>query len=168
MNFENHENIVDSIVLTLGEDSILANNQDGIQPYLEIAADQLLKICKFLKTNENLYFDFLNCITAVDNGPEINTVEVWYHMSSLVMEHALVLKVTLERKKEGEKIPSLAHIWRTADWHEREAFDLLGVYFEGHPDLRRILLPADWEGFPLRKDYIEQEKYHGINVKYDR
>jgi NADH-quinone oxidoreductase subunit C len=62
-------------------------------------------------------------------------------------------------------VPSLVSIWRTADWHEREAFDLVGVYFEGHPDLRRILLPEDWVGHPLRKDYVEQEKYHGIQVK---
>ena len=101
----------------------------------------------------------------MDNGPAKGTLDVLYHISSIPLEHAVILKLTVER--EGQKVPSLASLWRTADWHEREIFDLFGLEFSGHPDLRRILLPADWEGHPLRKDYVEQEKYHGIKVKYD-
>ena len=63
-------------------------------------------------------------------------------------------------------VPTLTSLWRTADWHEREAFDLFGIQFENHPDLRRILLPQDWEGHPMQKDYKEQKYYHGITVKY--
>ena len=80
-----------------------------------------------------------------------------------------MLKVEVARNTEEGKlpqVPSVSSIWKTADWHEREAFDLVGIEFTNHPDLRRILLPSDWEGYPLRKDYKEQEEYHGIKVKY--
>ena len=75
-----------------------------------------------------------------------------------------MLKVVLDREKP--EVDSVVDFWRTAEWHEREAFDLIGVKFLGHPDLRRILLPADWEGHPLRKDYQHQEYYRGIKVEY--
>ena len=79
-----------------------------------------------------------------------------------------MLKVLVPRNTGSSKlptVPSIAHIWRTADWHEREAFDLVGIQFTGHPDLRRILLPTDWVGHPLRTDYQEEEQYHGIKTK---
>jgi NADH-quinone oxidoreductase subunit C len=80
-----------------------------------------------------------------------------------------MLKVVVPRNIEGQaipQIPTVSSIWKTADWHEREAFDLMGIEFVGHPDLRRILLPEDWVGHPLRKDYQVQDYYHGIQVKY--
>lgn len=146
----------------------MLNAENEIQPYIEVETSKLVEIAKFLKTNTNCYFDFLNCITAVDNGLDQQTLELWYHLSSIVLEHSFIIKITLNRELQGEKAPSVSSIWKTADWHEREAYDLVGIHFENHPDLRRILMPADWEGHPLRKDYQEQEKYHGINVKYDR
>jgi NADH-quinone oxidoreductase subunit C len=76
-----------------------------------------------------------------------------------------MVKVDLDRARPI--VPSVYSIWKAADWHEREAFDLLGIQFEGHPDLRRLLMPADWEGHPLRKDYQEQNYYRGIKVKYE-
>ena len=79
----------------------------------------------------------------------------------------MILKVQIDREiKENAEIDSVSGIWKTADWHEREIFDFYGVKFNNHPDLRRILLPADWIGHPMRKDYQEQETYHGIKVKY--
>ena len=138
---------------------------DVPQPYITIDKDDLPGVCMYLSRTPGLYFDFLNCITCVDNGPEKESMDLLYHISSIPLEHTVILKLTVGREEEA--VPSLASLWRTADWHEREIFDLFGLKFRGHPDLRRILLPADWVGYPLRKDYVEQELYHGIKVKYD-
>jgi NADH-quinone oxidoreductase subunit C len=94
-------------------------------------------------------------------------VEVVYHLYSMQHKHSLVLKVILPRWKgdqpgELPEVPSVASLWSTADWHEREVYDLSGVYFTGHPNLRRILCPEDWVGHPLRKDYEMPLEYHGI------
>jgi NADH-quinone oxidoreductase subunit C len=93
-------------------------------------------------------------------------MEVIYTLYSIPNHITLHLRVILDRS--SPVISSVSSVWRTADWHEREAFDFFGIEFANHPDLRRILLPEDWEGHPLRKDYVEQSKYHGIQVKYDR
>lgn len=129
-----------------------------------IKKEALRKILIFLRDNEKCYFDMLSCLTAIDNGPESGSMEVAYNLSSLPFEHQLMIKVEINR--ENPEIDSVSDIWRTAEWHEREAFDLFGIKFTGNPDLRRILLPEDWEGYPLRKDYQLQEYYHGIKVEY--
>ncbi|MCX6193334.1 MAG: NADH-quinone oxidoreductase subunit C [Cytophagales bacterium] len=131
---------------------------------LTLPAEQILPVCEFLWKNPATYFDSLSCLTAIDQGPEAGKMEVIYTLYSIPNHLTLHLRVILDRS--SPTISSVSSIWRTADWHEREAFDLLGVQFSGHPDLRRILLPEDWEGHPLRKDYVEQSKYHGIQVKY--
>lgn len=137
------------------------------QPFILISASELLPVCKFLQTNPLFYFDFLNCITAIDNGVEAGTIDMIYHLSSIPFEKSVILKVQIDRNLDTETtIDSVSSIWRTADWHEREIYDFFGVKFNNHPDLRRILLPADWQGYPMRKDYQEQETYHGIKVKY--
>ena len=134
-------------------------------PYtLEISKDFILLVCQFLHENEKTYFDSLSCLTGIDNGPEANTMEVVYNLYSIPYNLHLALKVSIEREKP--EVESVSPVWKTADWHEREAYDLVGIAFKNHPDLRRILLPADWEGYPLRKDYVEQEFYHDIKVKY--
>jgi len=146
---------------------------DGIQvnpgaPSITIPADQLSVVCQFLRDDERLFFDYLACITAIDNGLQTNTVEVIYNLTSIPYEHNVMIKVIVPRNQPGDPlpaVPSISHIWRTADWHEREAFDLVGISFTNHPDLRRILLPADWDGHPLRKDYQEPDRYHGIHTK---
>ncbi|MDF2518390.1 MAG: dehydrogenase [Sphingobacterium sp.] len=158
------EEIKLQLVSSLGDSIIVKEEIGGLQPALFIHAVDLISVCSFLRDTEGLYFDFLSNITAVDYEDHFTVV---YHLSSLPYQHALVLKVELEGNRsldELPEIPSVTSIWRTADWHEREAFDLMGIYFTGHPDLRRILLPDDWEGYPLRKDYQEAEKYHGINI----
>ncbi len=159
----------DLVLQQFGESAVLASDDAALQPSLTIAAERIAEVCWFLHENDQTYFDLLECLTAIDNGPSKGTMEVIYHLYSIPYEHALVLKVALTRNQSGEPlpvVPSVSHVWRTADWHEREAFDLVGIAFSGHPDLRRILCAADWEGHPLRKDYQLQERYHGIKAAY--
>ncbi|ANQ50730.1 NADH-quinone oxidoreductase subunit C [Flammeovirga sp. MY04] len=138
------------------------------QPQHEIIVKNvdIEKVCRFLKSDNRLMFDNLSCLTGIDNGPKANTMEVVYNLYSITKSFRLTLKVMLYR--ETPVLPSVTSVWKAANWHEREAYDLVGMTFENHPDLRRILSPDDWEGHPLQKDYKEQEKYHGITVKYER
>jgi NADH-quinone oxidoreductase subunit C len=124
----------------------------------------LYEVLILLRDHELLYFDMLSCLTGIDNGPELNTMELIYNLYSIPFEMPLMIKTRIDRL-EG-LAPSVSVIWRTADWHERGVYDLLGIRFDGHPDMRRILLPSDWEGHPLRKDAPLQERYHGIKVAY--
>jgi len=132
---------------------------------LTIEREALLPVCKFLHENKETYFDMLSCITGIDNGLEENSMEVIYTLYSIYFDYKLSLKVVLNR--EDPIIDSVSLIWKAAVWHERETYDLFGIQFNNHPDLRRILMPNDWQGYPLRKDYQEQESYHGIPVKWE-
>jgi len=116
---------------------------------LKIAGEQIAAVCGLLKDSPELRFDYPANITAVD-WPD--RIEMVYHIYSLALGHKITLKVDLDREKPV--IETVTGVWRGAEWQEREVFDLFGVRFEGHPDLRRILLPEDWEGYPLRKDYV--------------
>ncbi|TAE93213.1 MAG: NADH-quinone oxidoreductase subunit C, partial [Runella slithyformis] len=152
-----------------GEGIITKTDEKALQPSLSVRAEKIAEVCQFLHEDERLFFDFLACLTGIDNGPAVGSMEVIYNLTSIVYEHNLMLKVSLPRNLDGEplpRLPSVSQVWKTANWHEREAFDLVGIVFDNHPDLRRILLPADWQGHPLRKDYEPQETYHGIQVKY--
>lgn len=122
------------------------------------------KLCQELHQNPSTFFDMLSCVTGIDNGVETNTMEVVYNLYSIPFNHHLMLKVFLPR--ENPEIDSVTSIWRGADWLEREVFDMYGIKFIGHPDLRRILMPADWEGYPLRKDFKHQEYYRDVKVEY--
>jgi NADH-quinone oxidoreductase subunit C len=150
-----------------GDEIIVSSEESGLQPSITVSPERLLEVCQFLHVNPNMYFDFLACITAIDNGVEKGTMEVIYNLTSIPLEHNITLKVVISRNVDGEslpKVPSVSPIWKTANWHERESFDLVGIDFVGHPDLRRILLPTDWEGYPLRKDYEEKGEYHGLRL----
>ncbi len=148
----------------LGDTVILGTDQNATPKAILVDSRSIVEVMTFLHEDEQCYFDMLSCLTSLDNGVEANTMEVIYNLYSIPYDRGLMVKTTLHRDKPG--IESIATIWQTANWHEREAFDLLGIQFLNHPDLRRILLPNDWEGHPLRKDYQEQEKYHGVKVKY--
>jgi NADH-quinone oxidoreductase subunit C len=142
--------------------SVELNEKSG---QLTLSTQDLVAVCDFLWRNPTTYFDSLSCVTAIDLGVDSGQMEVIYTLYSIPFHVTLHLRVVLDREKP--EVPSLSGIWKTADWHEREAFDFFGIQFIGHPNLTRILLPADWEGHPLRKDYVEQERYHGIKVKYE-
>jgi NADH-quinone oxidoreductase subunit C len=131
---------------------------------IQLEGEDLRRICGVALENDQLFYDQLSCITGLDNGPEAGTLEVIYHLYSIPFNRSLALRVVLPR--DNPEVESLAGIWKSANWLEREVFDMYGVRFRGHPDLRRILMPADWEGFPLRKDYQHQETYHGVTVTY--
>ena len=121
-------------------------------------------VCRVLHDHPSAYFDMLSCLAVVDNGPEAGTFEVIYNLYSIPFNHHLALKVIVPR--DAATVDTVQDIWKTANWHEREAFDMFGIAFNGHPDLRRILLPADWDGHPLRRDYKQQAYYRGVKVDY--
>jgi NADH-quinone oxidoreductase subunit C len=130
-----------------------------VDPFAVVAPDALCEVCRFLRDDPALAMDCLSNETGVDYKDRI---EVVYHLFSYQYRHGCVLKVKLPR--ENPSVATLEELWRAANWMEREIFDLLGVHFEGHSDLRRILMPEDWEGYPLRKDFVEPLEYHGIST----
>lgn len=160
MQFEEIKSLIENRV----PGSILGEDLEATPQALVVSVECIHQVCDLLHTNEKTYFDSLSCLTGLDNGEEKNSMEVIYNLYSIPYDLHLMLKVELPRKNPS--IDSVADIWKTADWLERETYDMLGISFINHPDLRRILLPEDWEGYPLRKDYVEQEKYHEVKVKY--
>lgn len=131
-------------------------------PAIIVSTAILKDVAGFLRSDGDLQFDYLMCLSGVDyNKGKLGVV---YHLHSIAQRHKITIKV--EVSKDDPKVSSVASVWRTADWHEREAFDLVGVVFTGHPDPRRILLPEDWEGHPLQKDYKVPEFYLGMKVPY--
>jgi NADH-quinone oxidoreductase subunit C len=156
---------------------IKARSPEAIDPFVVVEPADLVEVCRFLRDDPRLSFDLLNCISGVDyleldakKAPKAGFephLEVVYHFSSLKHRHRFVLKLHLPRWKNDQpgqlpEVPSVSALWPGADWHERETYDLCGVWFTGHPDLRRILLSEDWVGHPLRKDYEFPLEYHGI------
>jgi NADH-quinone oxidoreductase subunit C len=115
-----------------------------------IPSSKFSVIAKTLRENDETSFDFLSCLTGVDYGQDLGVV---YHLFSSKHKHGIVLK-TRTSDRENPNLDSVADIWKTADFHEREVFDLLGIRFTNHPDLRRLFLDSSW-GYPLRKDYAD-------------
>lgn len=116
-----------------------------------LAREHLQRAAEYLRSEPNLQFDFLSDISAVDRFPIEPRFEVNYHLLSVSLRRTLRLRVWVSGK--DPVISTVIPVWPTANWHEREIFDLFGIRFEGHPDLHRIFMPDDWEGYPLRKDY---------------
>lgn len=156
--------IHETLKARFGDDDILAFEAGGLQPFTLVAPAALPSVAAFAKSDPSLRFENLMCLSAVDQ-PKADPprIEVVYHLFSYARRHTFVLKVHLPR--EAPRVPTVEGVWPVANWHEREAFDMMGVVFEGHGDLRRILLPDDWEGHPLRKDWQDPDFYNGMHVK---
>lgn len=173
---EIHQRLVDKF----GSDRVVDLQTDGIDPWIEVTPGALLEVARFLHDDPECDLKHLNDLCGVDyhcTDPKKaakyghdSHVEVVYQLSSLGKGHRITLKVKLERWKNGEEgqlpeVDTVSGIWGIADWHEREAYDLVGIHFKGHPNLRRILCPEDWSGHALRKDYEFPLEYHGIRGK---
>lgn len=138
-------------------------SEPRIDPFCVVKRDRIVEVCSWLRTAPGIELDFCEDLTAVD-WPKRSVIEVVYHLFSYRHRHGIVLKVEADR--DNPVVATVEGVWKAANWMEREVYDLFGVTFEGHPDLRRVLLPDDWVGHPLRKDYQEAGGYHGIpNVR---
>ena len=173
---EIHQHLVDRF----GSEAIVALSTDRVDPSVEVRASDIAAVAAYLKDDQALALDQLCDLTVVDyfeadpkkqksfaHEPHL---EVVYQLFSVSHKHRITIKAKLPRwagDTPGDlpEIDTVSHVWAIADWHEREAYDLLGVRFVGHPNLVRILCPDDWEGHPLRKDYEFPLEYHGVRGK---
>jgi NADH-quinone oxidoreductase subunit C len=178
------EEIFDILKKKFGDAVLSLDKDTPVEQIISIDPLKINLISKYLRENPELQFDSLMCLSGVDDangikvkdaeGNEIiegGTLSVYYNLHSVSLKHKITLKVSTPRN--DPQIESLEKIWKSANWHEREAFDLIGIKFLNHPDLRRILMPYDWDEFteeisrhPLRKDYKNPEFYQGMKVPY--
>lgn len=136
--------------------AIVTGTLDRGEVTLEVAPARIVEACRFLKGEQQ--FVRLSAVTAVDRYPQEPRFEVVYHLHSIERNQRLRLRCRLD--STAAEVDSVVCVWRSADWYEREVFDLFGIGFRNHPDLRRIMMPEDWEGYPLRKDYpVDGYKY---------
>jgi NADH-quinone oxidoreductase subunit C len=153
--------IVDHLKARFGDAVLDAKLEGVIDPWVKIAPDRIRDVAMFLR-DDTTQFDTLMCLTGMDyTGGKLGVV---YHLASTTLGHKITLKVDVTAEKPN--VQSVEAVWKTANWHEREAYDMIGIVFDGHPDLRRMLCPYDWEGHPLRKDYQVPEYYNGMKVPY--
>jgi NADH-quinone oxidoreductase subunit C len=161
--------------------AITAKNAEALDPFVAVEPSRLVEVCTFLRDDPRLKFEMLNDVSGVDYlEPDAKKaakagiephLEVVYHLSSFTFPgRRFTVKLILPRWKDDQpgslpEVPTVTGVWPAADWHEREAYDLVGVTFLGHPDPRRILLADDWVGHPLRKDYEYPLEYHGIRCR---
>lgn len=149
----------------------------AIDPWIQVSPAAIVEVGTFLRDDPRFKFDHLNDLCGVDyfepdakkaekfgHAPHI---EVVYQLTSVSLKHRIKLKVSVARWANDEVgqlpiVPSVSSVWGIANWHEREAYDMFGIHFDGHPNLRRILCPEDWVGYPLRKDYEFPMEYHGV------
>jgi NADH-quinone oxidoreductase subunit C len=151
--------IVERLRAELGQEAIHQAHDRDRHPRVHTDAEHWRALAEKLYRDPELAFDWLCCLTAVDYPTQEQLCAV-YDLRSMSHGHRFAVKVGVPR--EQPVIPSVGDLWSAALWHEREAYDLMGITFTDHPDLRRILLPEDWPGHPLRKDYVFPRAYHGI------
>ena len=155
------------------------DNELPTEAFITWDGTSLTDIATFLRDENTLLFDSLMNLSGVDDDNtktvkdedgnetvEAGTLSVYYHLHSMKLNHKVTLKVSVP--KDNTKVESVEPIWRTADWHEREAYDMFGIIFLNHPNLERILMPYDWEdgSYPLRKDFETPEFYNGMKIPY--
>ncbi|MEO5668288.1 MAG: NADH-quinone oxidoreductase subunit C [Bdellovibrionota bacterium] len=167
------DDVADALRQKVGASVVVAVEKAHIgTPYVIVSAESVLSVLKFLRDDERFYCTNLQVVSAVDYPPKpegvesqlkaFDCIEVVYVLQSYVHKHHIMIKAQLNRA--APKVPSVTSLYRAANWYERECYDLLGIHFEGHPNHKRILLPPDWVGHPLRKDYEFPEEYNGMKV----
>ena len=145
---------------------------DQTSGYWEFKSDvnHLRSLLENLYIDNSFWCDFLQSISGEHKQAPVESIVVHYHLESLT--RSLKIHIACSENIVDSSIkpifPSVSDLWKAADWHERESAELFGIHFEGHPDLRKLMLPNDWQGFPLRKDYQAQESYHGLKIKYEK
>jgi NADH-quinone oxidoreductase subunit C len=152
----------DEIAALLGETfgaKILESKVDGFHPSSVVEPAAILEVCRFLRDDGRLAMDHLECLAGVDYKDRVESVYVMYSMTH---RHRFALRCKMPR--ENPHLPSVESVWSVANWHERESFDMIGIVYDGHSDPRRILMPDDWEGYPLRKDYKFPTTYRDMPV----
>jgi len=162
------QSILERIRRIIGDtDPVWVNDQPG-EPYLVVPKEKLRRLAIYMKGDPHLAFDTLMCLSGVHNMGEPDEMEVVYHLHSMRHRHRFILKVKLDRPPFFPhfylRVDSLSSIWPAATWMEREVYDMFGIHLVGHNDFRRLLLPPDWGGHPLQKDYREPEAYREIST----
>jgi len=160
--------LVDVLRQAVPEASVEVVESADAMPAIRVAREQLVDVCRTLRNHPKLQFAFLSEVTAVDHHPAEPRFELVYHLACLGPAYAVPeagasalseparLRVKVPAPGADAWVPTITDVWPAANWLEREVFDLFGISFDGHPDLRRVLMPEDWEGYPLRKDYPVQ------------
>jgi NADH-quinone oxidoreductase subunit C len=147
------------------------------EPIISVEPLKINEVCEYLRDADNTQFDSLMNLSGVDdnNAEKVTnedetvttqggTLSIFYHLDSILLKHKIVIKISTDR--DNPEVESVTPVWGAANWHEREAYDMYGFKFLNHPDMGRILMPYDWEGFPLRKDYENPEFYEGMKIPY--
>ena len=141
---------------------VISVELDAKDPWILVEPGAIAEVCAFVRDDAELRCEALSNLSGVDYKAQ-GWIELVYHLYSYTQRHYLILKARTPR--DAAELPTVENVWRAANWLEREIYDLLGVTFTGHSDLRRLLMPEDWVGYPLRKDFVEPEEYHGISTR---
>ena len=150
-----------SVQAKLG-DAVVEVNADAIDPFIVVTPQSLRGLAEWIHADPDLDLCVLHNLSGVDYGVA-ESIGLTYHFTSFRHGHWLIVKVNFADRAEGaQEIATVSDLYKTADWHEREAFDMYGIRFTGHPNLKRILCAEDWVGHPLRKDYEFPTEYHGV------
>ena len=141
---------------------VVSAHLDAKDPSILVDSAAIAEICAFARDDSGLRCEILSNQSGVDYKAE-GVIEIVYHLYSYTHRHYVILKTRTPR--DSPVVPTVERVWKSANWMEREIYDLLGVMFTDHCDLRRLLMPEDWIGYPLRKDFVEPEEYHGISTR---